>query len=100
MMPMRAIWAGLGHRDVAAIEQDLARGGHQEFGQQVEAGGFAGAVRADQRVDMAALDFQVHIIDSGKTLEFLRQVPRFQYDICHCVSGLLFSYRFESFFFR
>jgi hypothetical protein len=47
--------------------------GHQEFGQQVEAGGLAGAVRADQRVDMAALHFQVHVIDRGENLELLGQ---------------------------
>jgi hypothetical protein len=51
--PRRAICAGFSLRDVLAVEQDLAARGHQEFGQQVEAGGLAGAVGADQRVDGA-----------------------------------------------
>jgi hypothetical protein len=39
-----------------ALEQDLACGGRQELGQQVEASGLAGPVGADQRVDAAALN--------------------------------------------
>ncbi|MNL68033.1 hypothetical protein D3C87_1926940 [compost metagenome] len=36
--------------DIPAVEEDRAAGRLKEFGQQVEAGGLAGAVRADQRV--------------------------------------------------
>src|SRR5215217_3153755 len=60
-------------RDVAAVEQDLPGTGHQEFSEEVEAGGLAGAVRADERVDMAALDAQVDIAHGSETLELLRQ---------------------------
>jgi hypothetical protein len=46
-------------RDVLALEEDLAgASAAEELGQQVEARGLAGAVRADQRVDGAAPHLQ------------------------------------------
>ena len=73
-MPRRAVCAGFSMRDVGAVEQDACRAvGVQEFGQQVEEGGLAGAVGADQRVDMAAPDLQVHLVDGHEALEFLGQ---------------------------
>ena len=61
-------------RDVAAVVGDPALGRGQELGEQVEAGGLAGAVRADQRVDGAAAHVERHTVDGGEALEFLGQV--------------------------
>ena len=50
--PSRATSAGFMRGDVAAVVADACRAvGVQELGEQVEAGGLAGAVGADQRVD-------------------------------------------------
>src|SRR5690606_12012261 len=46
----------------------------QELGQQVEAGCLAGAIRADQGMDLPLAHLQVHAFDGEKTLEFLRQI--------------------------
>jgi hypothetical protein len=54
--PRRAMRAGASAVMSWALEQDLACGGRQELGQQVEASGLAGPVGADQRVDAAALN--------------------------------------------
>ena len=60
------------HRgDVAAVERDSPRGRRDEFGQHVEAGRFAGAVRADQGVDRSALDAQRHVADGAEIAEAL-----------------------------
>ncbi|KAG1080279.1 hypothetical protein G6F40_015951 [Rhizopus arrhizus] len=48
---------------------DDARIRRQEFGQQVEAGGFASAVGADQRVDAAALHLHGQTVDGGQAAE-------------------------------
>ena len=53
----------------------------QELGQQVEAGGLAGAVRADQRVDGAAPDGQVHVAHGDEALELLGQTARLEDDV-------------------
>src|SRR5690606_3075447 len=42
--------------DVVAVEEDLARRRRQKLREQVETRGLAGAVRADQRVNLAAPD--------------------------------------------
>ncbi|MPM44361.1 hypothetical protein SDC9_91039 [bioreactor metagenome] len=60
--------------DVLTIELDGARGGLKKLGQQVEAGSLPRAVGADQCMDRAAAHGQVHIADSGETLEFLGEV--------------------------
>ena len=61
--------------DVLALVEDAAAGRLEELGQQVEAGGLAGAVRADQRVNGAALDAQVDAVDRDEAGEFLGQIP-------------------------
>ena len=49
-------------RDVGAVEADAAAGGTVVARDAVEGGGLAGAVRADQRVDAAALDLDRPLI--------------------------------------
>ena len=58
-MPSRATAAGLRAGDVAAVEDDLPGGRLEELGEQVEDGGLAGAVGADQRMDGAAPHLEV-----------------------------------------
>ena len=48
-------------RDVPPLVENGARGGLQELGQQVEARGFAGPVRTDQRVNAATADLKCDI---------------------------------------
>ena len=52
--------------DVVAVEEDAAAGRAEELGQQIEAGGLAGAVRADQRMDRAAHDAQIDAVTATK----------------------------------
>src|SRR5205823_2993028 len=47
--------------DAASCESDLARVGPQLAVQHVEAGGLAGAVRADQRHDFARIHREAHV---------------------------------------
>ena len=64
--------------DVAAVVEDLAARRRQEMREQVEAGGLAGAVGADQRVDRAAADAQAHVLDRDEALELLGEPARFE----------------------
>ena len=59
--------------DVAALVDDAAAGRPQELGQQVEAGGLAGPVRADQGMDGAARDAQVDPVHRDKAGKLLGQ---------------------------
>ena len=59
--------------DVAVAEVDRARGGGQEAGEQVEQGGLAGAVRADQGVHAALGDVEVDALHGGEAAELLGQ---------------------------
>jgi hypothetical protein len=59
--PRRAICAGLS-RVMSTPSKRSARRGLQELGQQVEDRGLARAVGADQRVDGAPADLQVHVL--------------------------------------
>jgi hypothetical protein len=69
-MPVRDL-GGAGSGDVAAVEEDLAAAGRQELGNQVETGGLAGAVGADQGVDVAAFDLEVDLADRRESLDSL-----------------------------
>ena len=72
---------GLGRffgRDVGAVEHNAARGRVQKLCQQIEKGGLARAVGANQCVDMAALHLQIYLIDGYEALEFLGQSTRFK----------------------
>ncbi len=55
--------------DVVAVVDDLAAGRRQEFGEQVEDRGLAGAIGPDQRMDAAAADHEVDMVDSHEALE-------------------------------
>ena len=72
---------GLQRGDVAAVEGDAAAGRDQEFAEQVEAGGLAGAVRADQRVNGAAHDAQIDRAHRDEPGKFLGQVLGFEDDL-------------------
>ena len=54
-----------------AVVDDAAARGREEVREQVEAGGLAGPVRADQRVDGAAADAEVDAVDGDEALELL-----------------------------
>jgi hypothetical protein len=69
-MPRRAIFSGLA-RDVLPLKRIVAPRRFEELGQQIEAGGLAGAVRADQRVDMPAPDLQVDVVDGDEAANSL-----------------------------
>src|SRR3989449_7145970 len=64
---------GRGARDVLALVRDGAAGRRQEAGEQVEAGGLARAVRADQRVDGPADHPEVDALHRDEPAELLRQ---------------------------
>src|SRR5713226_6414399 len=67
--------------DVVALVDDAAVGGAQKFGQQIEASGLAGAIRADQRVDRPALDTQVDVTDRDEAREFLGEALGLEDDV-------------------
>ena len=64
-----------------AVEQDLPARRLEKLGQQVEAGGLAGAVGADQRVDGAATHLEVDVVDGHEAFELFDESPRFQNDV-------------------
>src|SRR4029079_11746289 len=77
-----------GAGDVGALVENLAARRRQEMGQEVEAGGLAGAVRPDQRVYGAAPHLQLDAVDRDKTLELLGQSASFENDVFgHARSG-------------
>src|SRR6185312_1847540 len=50
----------------------------EEFRQQVETGGLARAIGADQRMDGVALNLQIDVADRGKTRKLLGQAMCFK----------------------
>ena len=66
-----------------AIVENVAGGGAEEFGQQVEERRFASAIGADQGVDLAPLHLQVDVAHRDKALEFLGQALGFEYVFVH-----------------
>jgi hypothetical protein len=60
--------------DVLAFKDDAAARRLQEFRKQVEAGGLAGAIGPDQRMNAAAADAQGDAVDGNKARKFLGQV--------------------------
>ena len=73
---------GRRHRgDVLALVADLAAGRLEEFGQQVEAGRLAGAVRPDQRMNTAATHLQRDVANGKETREFLGQPAGFKNEV-------------------
>src|SRR4051812_8534637 len=67
-----------GAGDLLALVEDLAARQRQEVREQVEAGGLAGAVRSDERMDAAAPHLQRNVIDRDEALEFLRKPARLE----------------------
>src|ERR1700694_998163 len=59
--------------DVAPLVENATRGRLEEVRQQVEAGGLAGAIRADQGVNAATPHLEVDALDGDEALEFLCQ---------------------------
>ena len=64
--------AALGERDgadagdVGALEEHLALGGHQQAGQQVDERGLAGAVRSNDRDELAFADRDGHVLERAE----------------------------------
>ncbi len=71
---LRRLHAG----DVAAVVADGAAGRLQELGEQVEGGGLAGAVGADQGMDGAGHHAQVDVVHGDKAAELARHTLRLQ----------------------
>src|SRR5207248_11257661 len=69
-------WTGAG--DFLAVVEDLAAGRCQEVRQQIEAGGLAGAVRPDERMDAAATHLERHVLDGDEALELLGEASRLE----------------------
>src|SRR5262249_31441110 len=70
-------------RNVLALVEDVPARRVEELRQEVEAGGLAGAVRADERVHGAAPDAQTDVLDGDEPAELLRQPLRLEYEIGH-----------------
>jgi hypothetical protein len=70
-------------RDVGTLVGDAAPRRLQEFGQQIEAGGLAGAVRPNERMNGAALNPQIDAVDGDKTGELLGQILGFEDVLTH-----------------
>src|SRR5665213_25786 len=64
--------------DVVALEADTAAGRAEEFREQIKAGGLAGAVGSDQRVNGATRDAQIDAADGDKPGEFLGEILGFE----------------------
>ncbi|MCY1434300.1 hypothetical protein D9M71_503580 [compost metagenome] len=74
--------------DGLALVQHFAAGGRQEAGQQIEEGGFAGAIGADQGMDMPLLHLEIDRVHGGEAIELLGQTPGFEDDIAHRIPFL------------
>ena len=59
-------------RDLPVLERDPACGRLEDPGDQVEHRGLAGAVRADQAEDLAAVDRKAHVGDGAQAAEPFR----------------------------
>ena len=59
--------------NVNAVEYDAAQGRRQKFGQEVKKRRLARPVGTNQRMNVAALDLQVNLVDGNKPFEFLGQ---------------------------
>ena len=66
--------------DVFAVVDDLPGTGFEKMGQQVEKGGFAGTVRANQGMDAPRLYFHIDVVDGGEAFEIFLQIPGFKND--------------------
>src|SRR5882757_7397055 len=60
--------------DVGAVEAEMARGRLVDAAYQVEDGGLAGAVGADDGEDLALLDVEAHAVDGADAAEMDREL--------------------------
>ena len=70
-MPSRRAARGLEMRDGRAVEEDLALVGREDAVDHLDEGRLAGAVLAEQRVDLAGLDAEIDVVvgaHAGKRL--------------------------------
>jgi hypothetical protein len=73
---------GWSHRsNIPALVQDFAGRGLQELGQEVEACGFAGPVRTDQRMNTAAANPKIDIANREEARELLGQSLGFENEL-------------------
>ena len=79
--PSRATSAGASAVMSRPLKTMRPRVGCEEFGQQIEAGGLAGAVRPDQRMNGAARDPQIDAVDRDESGKFLGQILGFEDDV-------------------
>ena len=63
------------------VKHDAAARRGQKLRQQVKERGFAGAVGPDERMNVPALDLEVHVVDGDESLEFLGQPSRFKNEL-------------------
>src|SRR5262249_12521744 len=72
---------GRDRRDVAPIIHDAAAGRVEELGQQVEAGGLAGPIGTDQRMNGPAPDLEIDPVDGHEAAKLLGQPLRLKNDV-------------------
>ena len=77
--------------DVHPVEDDLARGGFEKFGEQVEAGGLACPVGPDQGMDGTTAHGQIDLADRSEALEFLGEILCLEDCLAHCFDATLFA---------
>src|SRR5436853_4337622 len=61
--------------NIVTCIDDPPGGRLEKLCQEIEHGRLAGAVRADQRMDGAAADFEIHCLHRGEAAELFRQPP-------------------------
>jgi hypothetical protein len=66
-------------KDVAAVHDDLARGGVDQPVHQAQEGGLAGAGAADDADEGGAVDGKADVVDGGLLAEHPRHRPHFQH---------------------
>jgi hypothetical protein len=69
--------------DIASLERDRATCRRQEAGQQIEARGLAGAVRADQGMDRPGFHTQVYTVNGDEAAELTREAVCLQDGVVH-----------------
>jgi hypothetical protein len=71
-------------RHLESGDDDPARRGRERAAEQAHGGGFPGAVRADQCVDLAPADAQREAVDGPEVVEHLHHVKRFDRRLVAC----------------
>ncbi len=74
-------------RDVIPVEQDAALRRDVELGEQVEYRRLSCAIGADQRVNRAAPDFQIHVAHGNEAPELLGEFLRLENDVLGHAEG-------------